>query len=265
VKTIVDLMIVEQDHSKSPYTYIGIGDELPPQGRGSPVAFTGMTWSGFRPSDDACKYGYLIPSNAMAVTTLEWAARILDSLDNSEAKPLAQRARQLSEQIDEGIHKHGVKEVSGFGKVYAFEVDGKGGVNMMDDANVPSLLSLEYLQYKSKHDPTGKITANTRKWVLSKNNPYLYEGGKFRGIGSPHTPKGHIWPMSLIVETLNSKDKTEVRNLLSLLAESDANTNMMHESFSADNPVVFTRHWFAWANSLFAEAVVVKMDLLCPK
>jgi meiotically up-regulated gene 157 (Mug157) protein len=258
-------MIVEQDHSKSPYTYIGIGDELPPKGRGSPVGFTGMTWSGFRPSDDACKYGYLIPANAMAVTTLEWAAVILRALGGEVATNLADRAHKLSEQIDDGIHKFGVKEMDGFGKVYAFEVDGLGNFNMMDDANVPSLLSLDYLQYKSRHDPTGVITANTRRWVLSKNNPYLFEGGKFRGIGSPHTPKGNIWPMGITVEALTSNNKEEVRALFQQLADSDAGTNKIHESFNAANPSSFTRHWFAWANSLFAEAIVAKFGLLCPK
>lgn len=29
-----------------------------------------MTWTGFRPSDDACEYGYLLPSNMHAVTAL---------------------------------------------------------------------------------------------------------------------------------------------------------------------------------------------------
>ncbi len=257
---------MEQDHSKSPYTYIGIGDELPPRGRGSPVGFTGMSWSGFRPSDDACKYGYLIPANAMAVTTLRWAAIILKALGGQDAIGLANRAEALSDQIDDGIHKYGVKEVANFGKIYAFEVDGLGNYNLMDDANVPSLLSLEYLQFKSpRHDPSGELIRNTRRWVLSKNNPYLFESSRFRGIGSPHTPVGNIWPMGITVEALTSNDKTEVRNLFQQLADSDAGTNKIHESFSASNPSSFTRHWFAWANSLFSEAIVAKMGLLCPK
>ena len=40
-------------------------------GRGNPVGPTGMSWSGFRPSDDACMYNYLVPSNMMAVVALE--------------------------------------------------------------------------------------------------------------------------------------------------------------------------------------------------
>lgn len=36
---------------------------LPRNEKGSPVAYTGMTWTPFRPSDDECKYGYLVPAN----------------------------------------------------------------------------------------------------------------------------------------------------------------------------------------------------------
>jgi len=140
-----------------------------------------------------------------------------------------------------------------------------GNFNMMDDANVPSLLSMDYLQYRTPHDPNNSIYHNTRKWVLTKNNPFLFESGSFRGIGSPHTPVNHVWPMSLIVQALASQDKAEVRNAFDQLARSDAGTNKIHESFNVANPTVFTRHWFAWANSLFSEAIVAKMDMLCPK
>ncbi len=266
VRTIVDLMVVEQrHHEKSPYVYIGLGDELPPKGRGGPVGFTGMTWTGFRPSDDACKYGYLIPANAMAVTTLEWVAAMLRTLPGEHAAELATRASNLSVEIDNGIHKYGVTEVPGYGKIYAYEVNGLGGVNLMDDANVPSLLSLTYMRYKSPHDPKGEIAANTRRWVLSKENPFLVEGAKFRGIGSPHTPRGNIWPMSLIVEALTSEDPKDVLRIFQALAESDAGTNLMHESFAANNPASRTRDWFAWANSLFSEAIIAKIGVLCPK
>ena len=51
-------------------------DTLPAGGKGRPVNVTGMTWSGFRPSDDCCKFGYLIPANMMAVTALGYAEEI---------------------------------------------------------------------------------------------------------------------------------------------------------------------------------------------
>ncbi len=30
----------------------------------------------------------------------------------------------------------------------------------------------------------------------------------------------------------------------------------MHESFHKDNPREFSRHWFAWANTLFGELIL---------
>ena len=35
-----------------------------------------------------------------------------------------------------------------------------------------------------------------------------------------------------------------------------AGTGFMHESFQKDDPTVFTRKWFAWANTLFGELIV---------
>ena len=53
-------------------------DTLTNDGKGAPVGYTGMTWSGFRPSDDACKYGYLIPSNMFASVVLDYMAEFLE-------------------------------------------------------------------------------------------------------------------------------------------------------------------------------------------
>lgn len=36
-----------------------------------------------------------------------------------------------------------------YGKVYAYEVDGYGQYMLMDDANVPSLLAMDYLGYEA--------------------------------------------------------------------------------------------------------------------
>ena len=55
-------------------------DTLPCEGKGNPVAYTGMTWSGFRPSDDACKYGYLVPSNMFAWVVLGYVQEIANEI-----------------------------------------------------------------------------------------------------------------------------------------------------------------------------------------
>ena len=44
--------------------------------------------------------------------------------------------------------------------------------------------------------------------------------------------------------------------MLRVLARSDGGTGLMHEGVHADDPNRFTRPWFGWANSLFAELVL---------
>lgn len=51
-------------------------DTLAREGKGTLTAYTGMTWSGFRPSDDACEYGYLVPANMFAVVVLRYVCEI---------------------------------------------------------------------------------------------------------------------------------------------------------------------------------------------
>ena len=249
----------EQDHSKSEYFFIRENcpptDTLVNNGKGNPVAVTGMTWSGFRPSDDACTYGYLIPSNMFAVVTLGYTAEIMREIYKDET--LAARAEKLAAEIDEGIKKYGIVEHPKFGKIYAYETDGNGNYVFMDDANVPSLLSIPYLGYCSADD---EIYKNTRAFVLSSENPYYYSGKAAKGVGSPHTPKDYIWHIALSMQGLTSNDPEECRELLDLLKTTDADKGFMHEGFHKDDPTKFTRPWFAWSNSLFSEFVLKCID-----
>ncbi len=208
-----------------------------------------MTWSGFRPSDDACVYGYLIPANFFAALTLRRIARFAE-IKNDEA--LAARALKLAGQISDGIEHFGKVHHKEFGDIYAYEVDGLGNTLLMDDANVPSLLSLPYIGALAKDDPTYQ---NTRKFVLSKHNPYYYEGSMAKGVGSPHTPSGYVWHIALAIQTLTSDDLSEITDLVRMLITTDADTGFMHEGFDPNDPDKFTRSWFAWANSMFAETI----------
>ncbi|EFS03967.1 conserved hypothetical protein, partial [Listeria seeligeri FSL S4-171] len=140
-----------------------------------------------------------------------------------------------------------------FGEIYAFEVDGFGNQLLMDDANVPSLLSLPIIGYSDKEE---KIYQNTRNFILSKDNPYYFEGEMAKGIGSPHTPKGYIWPIGLAIQGLTTNDQVEKNTILEMLLRTDAGTGLMHESFHPDNPEDFTREWFSWANMMFCELVL---------
>jgi len=135
------------------------------KGKGPPSAYTGMTWSAFRPSDDACTYSYLVPANMFASVALGYVRELATKVWNDPA--LAQRATKLQQEIDNGIREHAIVDHPTYGQIYAYEVDGLGNHNLMDDANVPNLMSIPYLGWD--YDP--EIYANTRAFVLSKSNP----------------------------------------------------------------------------------------------
>jgi len=253
VRVVLDTWRVEQHHeAASPYTFERMdcapSDTLPHEGKGASVTYTGMTWSGFRPSDDACLYGYLIPSNMFASVVLDYAAEIAVAVWNDDE--LAQEAVQLAEEIRAGIETYGVVEHPEFGRMYAYETDGKGNHVLMDDANVPSLLSIPYLGYADADDETYR---NTRRFVLSEGNPYYFSGRAASGIGSPHTPDRYIWHIALAMQGLTDQDPDEKLRLLNLMADTDAGTGLMHEGFLADDSSAYSRPWFSWANMMFCE------------
>jgi hypothetical protein len=253
---ILKVIRTEQHHENSPFTFKRREGVLSNDGKGSPVGYTGMSWTGFRPSDDPCIYHYLIPANMMAVKALGNLLEINGAVYHDPF--IEKEAAELREQIQAGIEKYGIAETEKYGKIYAFEADGLGNQNLMDDANSPSLLSIPYLGYADKDDP---LYLNTRRFVLSKDNPFYYEGQYAKGIGSPHTAEGFVWHIALIMQALTTDDRDEILEILETLARTHAGTNFMHESFDPDKPEDYTRSWFAWANSLFAHLMVHLMDI----
>ncbi len=252
-ETIIRLWQTEQHHmEKSPYRFFrttecAYTDTIHNNGMGAPVVYTGMTWSGFRPSDDGCTYGYLVASNFFAIKALEIMVEYLP-----EGDALIPEAEKLAEDIKAGLEKYAIVEHEKYGKIYACEVDGMGNYICMDDANVPSLMSLPYLGCVDVNDP---VYQNTRKFILSKDNPFYIEGKYARGVGSPHTPGGYIWHLALSMQGLTATDPAEVKEVLDMMIATDGDTGFMHEGFIADDPTIFTRPWFAWSNSLFTEFV----------
>jgi meiotically up-regulated gene 157 (Mug157) protein len=226
-------------------------DTLPNDGKGEEVGYTGMTWSGFRPSDDRCKQGYLIPANMMAVCALKKAAEMANI--GYEDTKLESECRSLAFDIDEAIKEYGTIDNERHGKMFAYETDGKGAYVLMDDANSPSLLSAPYLGYVKADN---EIYKNTRDFVLSNDNPWYFEGSAAKGVGSPHTGIDKIWHISLSMQALTSTNKDEVRECIKMLTTTDAGTGLMHESFYKNDCTNFTRPWFAWSNSLFAELLI---------
>ena len=225
-------------------------DTLPCGGRGNPTAYTGMTWSGFRPSDDRCVYGYLVPSNMFAVVALGYMQQILSAFYRDPQ--LEAQIGALKSQIEAGLRRYAPVDGPD-GGIYAYEVDGLGHAVRMDDANVPSLLSMPYFGYCAKDDPA---YLRTRRWVLSPANPYYYAGSAACGVGSPHTPPDYIWHIALAIQGLTSTDAAERERLLDWFEQTDAGTGLVHEGFHKDDPARYTRPWFSWANAMFVEFVL---------
>ncbi len=218
------------------------------KGYGYPVKPVGLICSAFRPSDDATVFSFLIPSNFFAVTSLKQAAEMLTSIHND--KKLSSDMLALASEVENALKEHAIVNLPGFGDIYAFEVNGFGSVNLMDDANVPSLLAMPYLGSVDREDP---VYLNTRKYVWSIENPFFFKGKAAEGIGGPHVGMDFIWPMSIIMKGLTSNDPKEIKSCIQTLQNTHAGTGLMHEGFHKDDASNFTRKWFAWANTLFGE------------
>lgn len=242
----------EQDHPRnSSYTH----KELPNGGKGNPVGYTGMIWTGFRPSDDACSYNFLIPSEMFAVVALGDMAEIERDVYHNVVK--AREAKALRDEVQRGIQTYGLVWMPKYGYVYAYEVDGLGHAILTDDANIPSLLAAPYFGYTT---PGDKYYDNTRRFLLSQDNPSFYQGVKARGIGSYHTPDKWVWPLALIVEGMTATTQPEKLDVLAQLLNSDPGDHLLHESFNPDDPRQFTRQDFGWPNALFSEFVMTQLQ-----
>jgi len=221
-------------------------ETLNEEGYGNPVNPVGLICSGFRPSDDACIFPFLVPSNLFAVAALRWLAEMAHAILHDAE--LARDASALAAEVEAALRQHALAQTSE-GAIWAYEVDGFGGRVLMDDANVPSLLALPYLGCS----PDAALYARTRAFVWSQRNPWFFRGSAGEGIGGPHVGRDMIWPMSQVIYALTSSSPAETRAALAMIKRSSAGTGFIHESYFKDNPAKFTRSWFAWANTLTGE------------
>ena len=226
-------------------------DTVSNNGWGHPLKPVGLINSTFRPSDDASTYGFLIPSNLFAVISLRQMSEISKKITGDKA--FAEKCLALANEVEKAIQKYAVVNHPKYKKVYAFEVDGFGNATFMDDANVPSLLALPYLGCVELNDP---VYQNTRKLVWSNDNPYFFKGNAGEGIGGPHVGYDMVWPMSIIMYAMTSTDDQQIAQCVKTLVTTDGDTGFMHETFHKDDPTKYSRHWFAWANTLFGELIL---------
>ena len=223
-------------------------DGVPLGGYGYPTKKVGLIHSMFRPSDDATIYPFLIPSNYFAAVSLRQMSEMVGSVAGDRL--LANEAGKLAAEVEQALTKYALAPHPAFGKIIAYETNALGSYNLMDDANVPSLLSLPYLGVMKKDNP---VYLSTRKFLLSDSNPFFFKGKAGEGIGGPHAGVDMIWPLSIIMRALTSSNDSEIKKCINMLQGSAAGTGFMHESFHKDDASKFSRKWFAWANTLFGE------------
>ena len=244
----------QRKNGNGPYHYQR-KDSFHPEGSpanpyGPPMKPVGLICSAFRPSDDVTKYSFHIPSNFFAVASMRKAAKMISSITGD--KTVANEFYALANEVEKALKTYAVYEHKDYGKIYAYEINGLGDYNIMDDANIPSLLSLPYLDAMPNTDP---VYQNTRRAMLSSANPYFCKGTVGEGIGGPHAGKDMIWPLGVITRGMTSRDDREIKQCIELLKKSNAGTGFIHEAFNKDDPSKFTRSWFAWANTLFGEFI----------
>ncbi|MFD1873011.1 glycoside hydrolase family 125 protein [Hymenobacter bucti] len=223
-------------------------DTQPLGGAGYPVRPVGLIASAFRPSGEATRLPFLVPSNFFAVASLRQAALMLNDIHHDGAA--YQDLMALADEVAVALRTHAIVTHPVHGRVYTYEVDGYGGHALLDEASVPSLLALPYLGAIPLNDP---VYQNTRRLVLSADNPFFYRGQAAEGIGSPRTGPGLIWPLSVIMRGLTSTNEAEIRACVQMLKTTHAGTGYPPESFHQDDPRQYTRAGSAEANSLLGE------------
>ncbi|KAH7110697.1 Six-hairpin glycosidase-like protein [Dactylonectria macrodidyma] len=233
------------------YNWTGLPGALQPPvpngGNGEPKLENGLVASSHRPSDDLTVFNFITSDNAMMSVELDNVASLLE--DIGQMPKLSRKLRENAVTIRDAVWNHTLTSNG----IFAYETNGYGGQYIMDDANVPSLISLPYLGFLKRDDATYKKTKAT---LFSRANPYFAAGKNFSGIGGPHANATNPWPMSQISAVFGTDDDHEITERLKLIMENTSGLGLIHESINIYNSSEFTRPWFAWANSYFAEMVL---------
>lgn len=163
---------------------------------------------------------------------LEAASSIMQNIKTKEADLLTLEMRLMAADIRAGITKYGIVRHPYLGSIFAYEVDGYGSQNLMDDANLPSLLSAAMMGYVNPRD---EVYQNTRFFVLSEYNPYWMHGNVLDAVGGPHIGPTKGWPLASIVRIMTSDDSSgeESKVELKAILNSKDGLGLIHESVNA--------------------------------
>lgn len=116
-------------------------------------------------------------------------------------------------------------------------MDAYGNYYCTDDGNIPNLLSLPYLGVK----PNDKTYLNTRKLLLSADNPYWCIGKAATGLGGPHVGVDMIWPLGVVIEGLTATKDNEIKQCLDTLQEDACRHGLHARSLPQGRPVPHVR------------------------
>lgn len=173
---------------------------------------------------------------------LEAASLIMEKTKTPEAGILTEEMRIKTTEIHAGITNYGIVHHPLFGPIFAYEVDGYGSRNLMDDANLPSLLSAGLMGYVSPHD---EVYLNTRLFALSEENPYWMHGDVLSAIGGPHLGPLKSWPLASIVRIMTSEDSSgeESKAEIKAILNSTDGLGLIHEGVNAWDVKDWSRQW----------------------
>jgi len=156
-------------------------------------------------------------------------------------------------------------------KVYAYQSNGLGDFQILDDANMPNLLWIPYLDQEIGIKSTqadDDIYKNTRSnIILNEDKNKNYFSLVRSGLGSQHHSfglrkegeecrDGCIWHLGLIMQGFTAVNNKEKVDMMLEILNTDAGTGLLHEGFSPENPKIYNRDDFGWANSLFSQWVL---------
>lgn len=186
-----------------------------------------LTRTPFRPSDDVCKCYFNVPVNAFIASMMGR----LSTLANNHGHPnVAKNAAQLNLMLTNGIKNHCTGTVEGIsGDILYYETN--AGITIPnippplsnvplaeDDANIPSLLSLQYFNFGNGDPIIAQLYETTRnELVLTSANKYYYQKScpanpyDIQGVGSSHTDGQNggtltsVWPMSIMMRGLTAE------------------------------------------------------------
>jgi meiotically up-regulated gene 157 (Mug157) protein len=136
----------------------------------------------------------------------------------------------FASEVTSALEQHAVAQTAQ-GSIWAYEVNGYGSQLLMDDANVPSLLSLPYL------DSSPDAALMLAPGASSGANAILrFPRRCRRGIGGPQEGKDMIWPMAITVYALTSRSEAEIVHAVALLKHASAGSVFCTRALTATMP-----------------------------